>query len=422
MNGVSKSLVAALLVAGLASCSMVSNILSAAKGSNDTEDMIQEGQLNFEKGRYGIALSEFRAALEFAEENDQRIRALNGIGASADMLGRYKEADTVYARALALDPLNPQTLNNIGYSYLMRGKYDLAIAFLRDADPAEPGEAAITAHNFQAAVLRYREGRSTDRDQAAIRHSVEQQALAGETLQLAQLADDEGAEAGAPEQIIATLLHQEVVSRNPDTVWLERMTQRVQLLVTPGPESATRPERYGRFRFPAAVQQAIEGRQAVPSEDMAELEAAEALFAGEAALSAAMPVPSANLDRNRNAANRAVQGTLEHAADQTLPAKPTAATPADRIVTPQSKPTALLEPAQPRMTWRSALLSNEPGLSASEELLKRHRTVAGDGTGSTWGRSVAAWAGRLSEQQPAGEWIAAREVKLEKDFLGSALQ
>ena len=51
---------------------------------------------------------------------------------------RFELAERYYLRALNLEPENTQTLNNLGYSYLMQGRYDLALAHLKDAIALDP--------------------------------------------------------------------------------------------------------------------------------------------------------------------------------------------------------------------------------------------------------------------------------------------
>ena len=55
------------------------------------------------------------------------------MGATYDRLGRYDAAERYYNQALALQPGSAQTLNNLGYSYLLQGRYDLAAVYLRNA-------------------------------------------------------------------------------------------------------------------------------------------------------------------------------------------------------------------------------------------------------------------------------------------------
>lgn len=90
----------------------------------------EAGKLEFEAGRYGLAVKQFQKAVN---EEPVSIRALNGLAAAYDKLRRYDLSERIYRSALTLNPASTQTLNNLGYSYLMQGKLDLAATFLREA-------------------------------------------------------------------------------------------------------------------------------------------------------------------------------------------------------------------------------------------------------------------------------------------------
>jgi hypothetical protein len=53
---------------------------------------------------------------------------------------------------MQLDPQSAQTLNNMGYSYWLQGKHDLALAFLRDADALDEGSRLIAANRELASA------------------------------------------------------------------------------------------------------------------------------------------------------------------------------------------------------------------------------------------------------------------------------
>ena len=113
-------IVAVVLLAAVASaCSSytsserrVTESLAAPAG-----DRYQEGKTHFEQGRYGLAVAAFRAALQ---DESASVRALNGLAASYDRLGRFDLAERYYVRALALEPKFVQTLNNMGYSLMLK--------------------------------------------------------------------------------------------------------------------------------------------------------------------------------------------------------------------------------------------------------------------------------------------------------------
>jgi hypothetical protein len=89
------------------------------------------GLLHFQSMRYGLALDSFRKDLR---HNAQSVRTLNAVAATYDFLGRTDLADRYYEEALALNPDSAQTLNNLGYSYLMRGRQAQSAPYLAEAE------------------------------------------------------------------------------------------------------------------------------------------------------------------------------------------------------------------------------------------------------------------------------------------------
>jgi len=89
------------------------------------------GKVHFNSKRYGLAIDSFQKELR---HNPKSLRALNAVAATYDMLGRTDLADRYYEEALAVDPDSAQTLNNFGYSYLMRGRQTGSVASLAEAE------------------------------------------------------------------------------------------------------------------------------------------------------------------------------------------------------------------------------------------------------------------------------------------------
>lgn len=95
---------------------------------DEMADPIERGKVHFASGQYGLAIRSFSVALT----GDKRsVRALNGIAASYDMLGRFDVADKFYNRALLIEPRSAAVLNNVGYSHLMRGDRETGERFLK---------------------------------------------------------------------------------------------------------------------------------------------------------------------------------------------------------------------------------------------------------------------------------------------------
>ncbi len=107
----------------------------------------QQGKVNFQAGRYGLAIERFRMAMA---EQPESVEAVNGLAASYDQIGRFDLAERYYRRALAMDPNSAQTLNNLGYSLHLQGKHDLAVALFKDAIRRAPEDEVVTANANRA--------------------------------------------------------------------------------------------------------------------------------------------------------------------------------------------------------------------------------------------------------------------------------
>ena len=109
----------------------------------DTEQALAKGRKNFAVGNYGIAVDSFNAAVTLDPES---LRALNGLAASYDKLGRFDLAERYYANALEIDPQSSTTLNNLGYSKLLQGELDEALKLFELAGRHSPDNPLIAAN------------------------------------------------------------------------------------------------------------------------------------------------------------------------------------------------------------------------------------------------------------------------------------
>lgn len=103
-------------------------------------DAYASGKENFAAGRLGLAIVDFERALK---EHGPSVDRLNALAATYDRLSRFDLADRAYRQALVLDPNSSQTLNNLGYSYMLRGRVDLAAAYLAKAQSLAKGNQTI---------------------------------------------------------------------------------------------------------------------------------------------------------------------------------------------------------------------------------------------------------------------------------------
>ena len=135
------------LVAGCAGGGTESDARSvfSMSGASDRaiSDPYASGKEHLNAERFGNAVAAFRLALA---QNPANVRALNGLAAAYDRLGRHDLAETHYRRALNLRPNNLQTLNNFGFSNLLQGRLDIANALLSDAHDIDPADKTVSTN------------------------------------------------------------------------------------------------------------------------------------------------------------------------------------------------------------------------------------------------------------------------------------
>jgi len=93
------------------------------------------GQEHFRAQNYGLAKVNFEKAVEQSSDNAS---AWLGLAASYDQLGQFKSSDRAYKQLLQLRGNSARVLNNIGYSYLLRGDYSKARQYLNRAQNMDP--------------------------------------------------------------------------------------------------------------------------------------------------------------------------------------------------------------------------------------------------------------------------------------------
>jgi hypothetical protein len=121
---------------------------SDAKASSDT---VFESEVHLREGRYGLALEKFKVLLADAPGS---VRVLNAVGTAYDKLDRGDVAERYYRRALEREPDSLQTLNNFGYSLILRGRHEEALPFLwKAAKSVGPdGRSLVAVRNYKAAL------------------------------------------------------------------------------------------------------------------------------------------------------------------------------------------------------------------------------------------------------------------------------
>jgi Flp pilus assembly protein TadD/predicted Zn-dependent protease with MMP-like domain len=103
--------------------------LSGSGADPAVPDLLEQASRDFEKGRYEDALE---CAREATRIDSQSVAAHHFRGAALAELGHIDEARTAYARALALDPDDPEVLRSAADLHVRRlgGRDDLELALL----------------------------------------------------------------------------------------------------------------------------------------------------------------------------------------------------------------------------------------------------------------------------------------------------
>lgn len=99
-----------------------------------------KGREYLDKGLYGLAEQEFRASVELKPQNAE---AWLGLAAAYDNLRRFDLADRAYKQVRRLLGPSAETLNNEGYSQLMRGNFKKARALFLQAQQKDPNNVVV---------------------------------------------------------------------------------------------------------------------------------------------------------------------------------------------------------------------------------------------------------------------------------------
>lgn len=103
-----------------------------------SQKIVAAAQRKFTEGHYGLAVDDFSKAVEGDPLNPE---AWLGLAASYDHVGRFDQADKAYAKVQDMLGATPSVLNNMGYSYLLRGNLERSRETLKAAykgDPSNP--------------------------------------------------------------------------------------------------------------------------------------------------------------------------------------------------------------------------------------------------------------------------------------------
>lgn len=98
------------------------------------------GRRQFERGYYGLSERYFREAVE---KNPRDIDSWIGLGASYDKLKRFELSDRAYGEASRLGGTSAALLNNMGFSYMLRGNLKRARATYQRALQLDPKNEVV---------------------------------------------------------------------------------------------------------------------------------------------------------------------------------------------------------------------------------------------------------------------------------------
>jgi Flp pilus assembly protein TadD len=105
-----------------------------------SDEAYRLGVEQFNRGYYGNAQKYFQQAVERSPQN---VDAWISLAACYDHLRRFDFADKAYDRAIQLGGRTVQLLNNLGYSYVLRGDLREARQKFKEALKRDPGNIMV---------------------------------------------------------------------------------------------------------------------------------------------------------------------------------------------------------------------------------------------------------------------------------------
>lgn len=141
--GIGAIMLAIGLLGGCGGLADVRPVIAMDGESIDLANPVEAGRAFLVTGQYGLAIDTLTRVVQAEPRNP---RALSLLALGYDHLRRYDLADRYYAAALDVDPQHAMTLNNWGYSRLLRREYAEADRLLRLASQARANDPVIEAN------------------------------------------------------------------------------------------------------------------------------------------------------------------------------------------------------------------------------------------------------------------------------------
>ncbi|HEY9010268.1 MAG TPA: hypothetical protein VIN06_04575 [Devosia sp.] len=148
-------LAAGLLAASLGACSVAglsthgNSRLQVAEvndiGSYTADSALVQARAHFRNNDFGHSAAFYKRLVELSPKNPE---GYVGLGASYDRMRRFDLSDRIYASLFAISGGTAQYYNNVGYSYLLRGKLKDAMSNFRKAQSLAP-DSVVIANNIQ---------------------------------------------------------------------------------------------------------------------------------------------------------------------------------------------------------------------------------------------------------------------------------
>ena len=114
-------------------------------GTYTADGALAAARGHFRNNDFGYSAAFYKRAVELAPGDAE---GYVGLGASYDRLGRFDLADRVYASLYKVQGSTAQYHNNVGYSYMLRGKLSDALTSFRKARNLAPDNIVI-ANNLK---------------------------------------------------------------------------------------------------------------------------------------------------------------------------------------------------------------------------------------------------------------------------------